>query len=84
MRAHFVSINAPPDLSKINAQVRAPRVEVTSLQREEPFMKASDIMVADVDGKSARLTEMDALVAYLQVLGTLVDFKLYDDKADLR
>jgi len=47
-------------------------------------MKASDIMVVDVDGKSARLTEMDALVAYLQVLGTLVDFKLYDDKADLR
>jgi len=38
----------------------------------------------DFDGKSGRLTEMDALVAYLQVLGTLVDFKLYDDKADLR
>jgi len=38
----------------------------------------------DFDGKSARVTEMDALVAYLQVLGTLVDFKLYDDKADLR
>ena len=27
-----------------------------------------------------RVTEMDALVAYLQMLGTLVDFKLYDDK----
>jgi cbb3-type cytochrome oxidase cytochrome c subunit len=27
---------------------------------------------------------MDALVAYLQVLGTMVDFKIYDDKADLR
>jgi len=27
---------------------------------------------------------MDALVAYLQMLGTLVDFKLYDDKANLR
>jgi cytochrome c oxidase cbb3-type subunit 2 len=38
----------------------------------------------DFDGKSGRVTEMDALVAYLQVLGTLVDFKLYDDKADLR
>ncbi len=40
--------------------------------------------VRDFDGKAARLTEMDALVAYLQMLGTLVDFKLYDDKADLR
>ena len=38
----------------------------------------------DFDGKAGRVTEMDALVAYLQVLGTLVDFKLYDDKADLR
>jgi cytochrome c oxidase cbb3-type subunit II len=40
--------------------------------------------VRDFDGKARRLTEMDALVAYLQMLGTLVDFKLYDDKADLR
>ncbi len=29
--------------------------------------------VRDFDGNPARLTEMDALVAYLQVLGTLVD-----------
>ncbi len=40
--------------------------------------------VRDFDGKPGRLTEMDALVAYLQVLGTMVDFKIYDDKADLR
>jgi cytochrome c oxidase cbb3-type subunit 2 len=40
--------------------------------------------VRDFDGKPGRITEMDALVAYLQMLGTLVDFKLYDDKADLR
>jgi cytochrome c oxidase cbb3-type subunit 2 len=36
------------------------------------------------DGNPAKLTEMDALVAYLQMLGTLVDLKIYDDKADLR
>ena len=29
----------------------------------------------DFDGNPARLTEMDALVAYLQMLGTLVDFE---------
>jgi cytochrome c oxidase cbb3-type subunit 2 len=33
---------------------------------------------------TAAVTEADALVAYLQMLGTLVDFKLYDDKANLR
>ena len=38
----------------------------------------------DYDGNPARLTEADAVIAYLQVLGTLVDFKLYNDKANLR
>ncbi|HEY8353774.1 MAG TPA: cytochrome-c oxidase, cbb3-type subunit II [Methylophilaceae bacterium] len=31
------------------------------------------------DTNPDKLTEMDALVAYLQMLGTLVDFKKYDD-----
>jgi len=31
------------------------------------------------DGNAEDITEMDALVAYLQMLGTLVDFKQFDD-----
>ena len=31
----------------------------------------------DFDGNSAEITEGDALIAYLQMLGTLVDFKTY-------
>lgn len=31
------------------------------------------------DGNPERVTEMDALVAYLQVLGTMVDFSKFDD-----
>ena len=31
------------------------------------------------DGDRTRLTEMDAIVAYLQVLGTMVDFSKYDE-----
>jgi cytochrome c oxidase cbb3-type subunit 2 len=38
----------------------------------------------DYDGNPSRITEADALIAYLQVLGTMVDFKLYDDKANIR
>ena len=38
----------------------------------------------DYDGNPTRITEADALIAYLQVLGTLVDFKLYDNKANIR
>ncbi len=31
------------------------------------------------DGDKTNVTEMDAMVAYLQVLGTMVDFKKFDD-----
>jgi cytochrome c oxidase cbb3-type subunit II len=40
--------------------------------------------VRNYGGQTGRLTEADALIAYLQMLGTLVDFKLYDDKANVR
>ena len=40
--------------------------------------------VRDFDGNPGRITEADALIAYLQMLGTLVDFKLYDSKANIR
>jgi cytochrome c oxidase cbb3-type subunit II len=40
--------------------------------------------VRNFDGKGGNPTELDALIAYLQMLGTLVDFKLYDEKANLR
>jgi cytochrome c oxidase cbb3-type subunit 2 len=38
----------------------------------------------DFDGQPGRLTEMDALVAYLQMLGTLVDFSAYQADSNLR
>ena len=41
-------------------------------------------VVRNFDGKAGAPTEMDAVVAYLQMLGTLVDFKLYNEKANLR
>jgi cytochrome c oxidase cbb3-type subunit 2 len=46
--------------------------------------KAQETLLAeaqaqDFDGDRTRVTEMDALVAYLQVLGTMVDFSKYDE-----
>jgi cytochrome c oxidase cbb3-type subunit 2 len=35
----------------------------------------------DFDGDPARITEGDALIAYLQMLGTLIDFKSYQAEA---
>jgi cytochrome c oxidase cbb3-type subunit 2 len=47
----------------------------------DAFQKRYPNAVArDFDGDPARITEMDALIAYMQMLGTLVDFKEY--KAD--
>jgi cytochrome c oxidase cbb3-type subunit 2 len=40
--------------------------------------------VRDFDGNPNRISEADALIAYLQLMGTQVDFKLYDDKANIR
>jgi cytochrome c oxidase cbb3-type subunit 2 len=48
---------------------------LTTFQSRYPNAQARDF-----DGDPQRLTEMDALIAYLQMLGTLVDFKSY--KAD--
>ncbi len=38
----------------------------------------------DFDGNPALVTEMDGLVAYLQMLGTLVDFSLYKPEENFR
>jgi cytochrome c oxidase cbb3-type subunit 2 len=40
----------------------------------------------DFDGNPDKLSEMDALIAYLQVLGTMVDFRTYkaEDPENLR
>lgn len=48
---------------------------------EERYQKASSRVW---DGNPNMISEMDALVAYLQMLGTLVDFDLYDASANKR
>jgi len=41
-------------------------------------------IVRDLGADKDKLTEADALITYLQRLGTQIDFKLYDDKANIR
>ncbi len=48
---------------------------------EERYPK---VVLGDFDGDASRLTEMDALIAYLQMLGTLVDFSDYQPQENLR
>jgi cytochrome c oxidase cbb3-type subunit II len=62
---------------KIQAAVDHP--DVDKLMQRYPKTQARDF-----DGDPRRITEADALIAYLQMLGTQVDFKLYNDKANVR
>ncbi|MFN3318076.1 MAG: cytochrome-c oxidase, cbb3-type subunit II [Allorhizobium sp.] len=56
-----------------------PNADTSGLLERYPKAK-----VADFDGNPAQVSEMDALVAYLQMLGTLVDFSTYDDASGYR
>ncbi|WP_442579274.1 cytochrome-c oxidase, cbb3-type subunit II [Mesorhizobium sp. ASY16-5R] len=56
-----------------------PEADTSALEARYPKVK-----VGDFDGNPQALTEMDALVAYLQGLGTLVDFSTYDEAAGAR
>jgi len=39
-------------------------------------------VIREFDGDASKITEMDALIAYLQMLGTLVDFEEYQAEKD--
>jgi cytochrome c oxidase cbb3-type subunit II len=51
-----------------------PNSDAEDLQRRY----GGKVNVRDFDGNPGEITEMDALVAYLQVLGTMVDFSTYE------
>ncbi len=67
--------NAEPDLL---AQA-TPDADTEGLLARYPKAKTGDF-----DGQPSQITEMDALVAYLQMLGTLVDFSTYDQSPQAR
>jgi len=66
-------------VSDLRAQAATDAPEAADLVKRYPKTQARNF-----GGNPARITEADALIAYLQMLGTLVDFKLYDDKANIR
>ncbi|TPK93939.1 cytochrome-c oxidase, cbb3-type subunit II [Mesorhizobium sp. B2-4-12] len=78
-----VGVPYTPDMTaNADADLKAqadPAADTTALLKRYPKAK-----VGDFDGNPSQVSEMDALVAYLQVLGTLVDFKNYDESAGYR
>ena len=79
MKAHLAAqstVGVPyskDDIAKANDDLKAqadPDADTADLLKRYPKAQARDF-----DGDPGKLTEMDALVAYLQMLGTQVDFK---------
>ena len=68
--------NAKADL---NAQV-----DPESDGAEGVLARYPKAQVRDFDGNPKRLSELDALIAYMQMLGTLVDFSVYKAEDNIR
>jgi cytochrome c oxidase cbb3-type subunit 2 len=56
----------------MRAQARTDGEGLDGLEQRYP-----KVVARDFDGQPDRLTEMDALIAYLQMLGTLVNVDAY-------
>jgi cytochrome c oxidase cbb3-type subunit 2 len=69
------------DAATADLRIQATQDHPDSDQFAKRYPKAQ---ARDFDGDARRITEADALIAYLQMLGTQVDFKLYDNKANIR
>jgi cytochrome c oxidase cbb3-type subunit 2 len=63
-------MNAAADLK---AQIKIDSAEAKAMVARYPKAK-----VANFDGEPENVTELDAVIAYLQMLGTLVDFASFD------
>ena len=93
-----LNFNTIDGMLKANATVGVPYTQemidaakVDVVAQATPDADTSDLLerypkavVGDFDGNPSRVTEMDALVAYLQMLGTLVNFDTYDEEANRR
>jgi cytochrome c oxidase cbb3-type subunit 2 len=71
------------DIEKAKADVVA-QATADSPDAEDLAKRYPKVNVRDFDGNPTHVTEADALIAYLQMLGTEVNFKLYDDQANIR
>lgn len=79
MRRHLTALSrvgVPYDTSAIEAANDDLRNQADpNGDHRQLFARYPRAQARDFDGDPSRLTEMDALVAYLQMLGTLVDFR---------
>ncbi len=76
-------VGVPYSLSKLEYEVNVERfgddvAKLLDINSAETNLIAQE-KKGNFDGLPARITEMDALVAYLQILGTMIDFSKHDE-----
>jgi cytochrome c oxidase cbb3-type subunit 2 len=82
VQSHLGVPYTPEMIENATADVRTQATtDADSADLEKRYPK---VQARDFDGNPYRITEADALIAYLQLLGTQVNFKLYNDKANIR
>ena len=64
------------DMAETDFQAQADPFSMTAGDLRKRY--GAKVVNRDFDGDPERVTEMDALIAYLQMLGTLVDFRTYE------
>ncbi len=80
------AVGVPYDDTMIEVAVSDVRTQVDPDADDlDAFMERyPGAQVRDFDGNPQMITELDALIAYLQVLGTMVDFSAYEAQENLR
>lgn len=76
-------VGVPYSLTKVEYEANVKRFGEDVAKKLDINTAENNLMAqaqkGNYDGNPNKLTEMDALVAYLQVLGTMVDFKKFDE-----
>ena len=70
---------AEVDNAAVDLQAQADPFDTAGTKLKARY--GTKVLIRDFDGEPDRVTEMDALIAYLQMLGTLVDFHTYKAEA---
>lgn len=80
------AVGVPYDDEMIEAALQDVRAQVDpdSDEAEALLARYPKAQVRDFDGNPKVVSELDAMIAYLQMLGTLVDFDLYKPEENLR
>jgi cytochrome c oxidase cbb3-type subunit 2 len=80
----MTAVGVPYTQEQIDQTLTDVQAQADPFSSDAPALRkryGAKVVNRDFDGDPERLTEMDALIAYLQMLGTMVDFSTYQADA---